>query len=52
LIKLNSTDFSINNETEINLGMTECFNIAFNKNGSIAVVVGFSSKFAIIKFGR
>jgi hypothetical protein len=28
-------------EDEIDLGMEDCFNVAFNGNGRIAVVVGY-----------
>jgi hypothetical protein len=43
MIKLNYSDLSMENETEIDLGMDNCFNIAINKNGSIAVVAGFNN---------
>jgi hypothetical protein len=28
-----------------------CRNVAFNKKGNIAVVIGFGGKFAVLEFG-
>jgi hypothetical protein len=39
-------------EDEIDLGMTNCYNIAFNGNGRIAVVVGRSSQFVVLEVGK
>jgi hypothetical protein len=39
-------------EDEINLEMVSCMNLAFNGNGRIAVVVGYSSEFVVLEIGR
>jgi hypothetical protein len=39
-------------EDEINLGVINCYNVAFNGNGKIAVVVCSPSQFVILEVGR
>jgi hypothetical protein len=37
---------------ELNLGMTKCYNVAFNGDGRIAVVVGNDNQFVVLEVGR
>jgi hypothetical protein len=39
-------------EDEIDLEMGSCYNVAFNGNGRIAVVVGFYNQFVVLEVGR
>jgi hypothetical protein len=39
-------------EDEIDLGMGDCFNVAFKGDGRIAVVVGYSNQFVVLEVGR
>jgi predicted nucleic acid-binding protein len=39
-------------EDENDLDMEDCFNVAFNGNGKIAVVVGYNDQFAALEVGR
>jgi hypothetical protein len=52
LLKVNESDWSLKKEDEIYLEMGNCFNVAFNGNGRIAVVVGYSSHFVVLEIGR
>jgi hypothetical protein len=38
-MKVNKSDWTIVKEEEIDLGLTNCYNVAFNGDGRIAVVV-------------
>jgi hypothetical protein len=35
---------------EINLGIEKCRNVAFSRNGKIAVVVGADNQFVVLEF--
>jgi hypothetical protein len=52
LLKLNYTDYTLKLETEINLGIGNCYNAAFNQKGTIAVVVILGSQYGIIEFKK
>jgi hypothetical protein len=52
LLKVNSSDFTLKKVHEIDLGMTDCRNVAFNGRGNIAIVVGLDSLFGVIEIGR
>jgi hypothetical protein len=39
-------------EDEINLGMQDSYNVAFNGNGRITVVVGYSIQLVVLEIGR
>jgi hypothetical protein len=39
-------------EDEIELEMGDCYNVAFNGDGGIAVVVGLSNQFVVLEVGR
>jgi hypothetical protein len=39
-------------ENEIELGMGDCNNVAFNGNGKIVIVVGLNSQFVVLEVGR
>jgi hypothetical protein len=42
----------LNKVNEIDLGIIDCRNVAFNGRGNIAVVVGIDSLFGVIEIGR
>jgi hypothetical protein len=52
LMKVNSVDGTMVKEQEIDLEMDNCINVAFNKKGSIAVVVGLSNESIALEFSR
>jgi hypothetical protein len=52
LLRLNQSDWSLVKENEIELGMGDCYNVAFNGDGRIAVVVGYSNQFVVLEVGR
>jgi hypothetical protein len=52
LLRVNESDWSLKKEDEIEIGMGSCYNVAFNGNGRIAVVVGFNSQFVVFEVGR
>jgi hypothetical protein len=39
-------------EDEINLEMGNCYNVVFNGDGRIAVVVGYNSQFVVLEVKR
>jgi hypothetical protein len=52
LLKVNQSDWSLVKEDEIELGRGDCNNVAFNGDGRIAVVVGYSNQFVMLEVGR
>jgi hypothetical protein len=52
LLRVNESDWSLVKEDEIDLGMENCYNVAFNGDGRIAVVVGNSNQFVVLEVGR
>jgi hypothetical protein len=52
LLRLNQSDWSLVKENEIELGMGNCYNVAFKGDGRIAVVVGYSNQFVVLEVGR
>jgi hypothetical protein len=52
LLKVNESDWSLKKEDEIELGMGDCRNVAFNEDGRILVVVGYSNQFVVLEVGR
>jgi hypothetical protein len=51
-LRVNESDWSLVKEDEIELGMEDYHNVAFNGDGGIAVVVGFSNQFVLLEVGR
>jgi hypothetical protein len=49
---VNESDWSLTKEDEIHLGMESCYNVAFNGNGRIAVVVVSNSQFVVLEIER
>jgi hypothetical protein len=39
-------------EDEIDLGIDDCYNVAFNGDGRIAVMVNFTVKFSVLEVER
>jgi hypothetical protein len=39
-------------EDEIDLEMADCRNVAFKRDGRVAVVVGLNSQFVVLEIGR
>jgi hypothetical protein len=52
LLRVNESDWSLVREDEIELGMGDCRNVAFNGDGRIAVVVGYSNQFVVLEIGK
>jgi hypothetical protein len=52
LLRVNESDWSLVKEDEIELEIGSCYNVAFNGNGKIAIVVGFNSQIVVIEFER
>jgi hypothetical protein len=52
LLRVNQSDWSLVKEDEIDLEMGDCYNVAFNGDGGIAVVVGSSNQFVVLEVGR
>jgi hypothetical protein len=51
-LKVNESDWSLVKEDEIELGVDDCLNVAFNGNGRISVVVGFNKQFVVLDIGK
>jgi hypothetical protein len=52
LLKVNESDWSLMKEDEIELGIGDCQSVAFEGDGRIAVVVGYSNLFVVLEVGR
>jgi hypothetical protein len=52
LLKVDQSDWSLVKEDEIDLEMESCYNVVFNVNGRIAVVVGYSNQFVVLEVVR
>jgi hypothetical protein len=52
LLRVNESDWSLVKEDEIDLEMEYCINVAFNRNGRIAVVVGYFNQIVVLEVGR
>jgi hypothetical protein len=52
LLRVTESDWSLVREDEIELGMGDCRNVAFNGDGRIAVVVGYSNQFVVLEIGK
>jgi hypothetical protein len=52
LLRVNESDWSLVKEDEFDLEMGDCLHVAFNRNGKIAVVVGYFNQFVVLEVGR
>jgi hypothetical protein len=48
-MKVNKSDWTIVKEEEIDLGLTNCYNVAFNGDGRIAVVVLYKNQLVVLE---